>query len=183
MKFFFAFVAVFFISLFCPAQQVVPAILNVAGGSYDNPSSYYRFEWSFGELTLIETFSSPDSSFRITQGFLQPCTDKIEASPLIVLFEKNDYKLFPNPTTGKFELDFFIRTNGQMSLQFIDAAGRLLEKRSYEYNQCCHIELFDLSRYTNGIYYVTAELKPDKPRSDGSEIVRRSGFKIVKLSN
>lgn len=162
---------------------ITPAVLNSTGGSYDDRNSYFRFEWSIGELLLIQTFSLADSTFHITQGLLQPCTDKIEASPLVVLFEKSDYKLFPNPTTGKFELNFFIRTNGQMSLQLIDAAGRLLEKRNYEYNQCCHIELFDLSRYANGVYYVMAELKPDKPRSDGLEIVRRSGFKIVKLSN
>jgi len=162
---------------------VTPSILNSAGGSYDDRSSYFRFEWSFGELVLIQTFSSNDSSIHLTQGFLQPCTDKVEASPLIVLFEKNDYKLFPNPTTGKFELNFFIRTNGQMSLQLVDAIGRVLEKRTYQYDQCCHIEFFDLSRYANGVYYVMAELKPDKPRSDGLKILRRSGFKIVKLSN
>ena len=168
---------------FLNGQTVAPSILNSAGGSYDDRNSYFRFEWSFGELVLIQSFSSPDSSILVTQGLLQPCTDKVEASPLIVLFEKNDYKLFPNPTTGKFELNFFIRTNGQMSLQLVDAIGRVLEKRTYQYDQCCHIEFFDLSRYANGVYYVMAELKPDKPRSDGLKIIRRSGFKIVKLSN
>jgi len=168
---------------FIHSQSITPSVLNSAGGTYDNRDSYFRFEWSFGELVLIQSFSSSDSSIRITQGLLQPYTDKIEASPLIVLFEKNDYKLFPNPTTGKFELNFFIRTNGKMSLQLVDAIGRVLEKRTYQYDQCCHIEFFDLTRYANGVYYVMAELKPDKPRSDGLEVIRRSGFKIVKLSN
>lgn len=163
--------------------SVTPSILNSAGGSYDDQNSYFRFEWSFGELLMIQTFSTGDSSIHLTQGFLQPCTDKITGSPMILLFESNDYRLFPNPTTGKFELNFFVRTNGQMDLQVVDAIGRLVEKRSYQYNACCRIEHFDLSRFADGVYYVLAELKPDKPRSDGTEIIRRSGFKVVKLSN
>lgn len=174
----------FFSSLvFAQVPSISPFILNAAGGSYDNRDSYYRFEWSFGELVLIQTFSSGDSSVHITQGLLQPCTDKITASPLITLFENSDYKLFPNPTTGKFELDFFVRTNGQMSLQLVDVIGRVLENRTYQYNGCCRIELFDLTRYANGVYYVMAELKPDRLRGDGLQVIRRSGFKIVKLSN
>ncbi|MBK9937164.1 MAG: hypothetical protein IPP02_01985 [Chitinophagaceae bacterium] len=45
-----------------PVNGVVPAILNAAGGTYDNASSYYRYEWSFGELLLIQAFAPPDSS-------------------------------------------------------------------------------------------------------------------------
>src|SRR6476660_8697863 len=93
-----------------PINGVVPAIFNSAGGSYDNPSSYYRYEWSFGELLLIQAFAPPDSSILVTQGVLQPCTDQIGYSPFTLLFEDGDYKLFPNPTSGKFEIDFFIRT-------------------------------------------------------------------------
>ena len=60
-----------------PINGVVPAILNAAGGTYDNASSYYRYEWSFGELLLIQAFAPADSSVLVTQGVLQPCTDKL----------------------------------------------------------------------------------------------------------
>jgi hypothetical protein len=163
------------------AQTIAPATFNAAGGSYDNPSSYHRFEWSFGELVLINAFAPPDSSILLTQGVLQPCTDKLN-SPMTLLFEKGDYTIFPNPTPGKFELNFFVKETGRMSLQLVDATGRLLEKRSYQYNGCCRIELFDLSTRPNGIYYVVADLKPDHLRpGDNEEVIRHSGLKVIKI--
>lgn len=181
--------AVFLAVSFCEAQVpsvtpwngVVPAILNTAGGTYDNSLSYYRYEWSFGELVLIQSFAPPDSSILVTQGVLQPCTDKIGVSPYTVLFESGDYKLFPNPTSGRFEVDFFVKTPGQMSLQLINSLGQILEKRSYHYDGCCRIEMFDLTGRPGGVYFVVADLKPDNVRADGLEVIRHSGLKVVKL--
>jgi hypothetical protein len=170
--------------LFCAAtgnsQTIAPSAFNGAGGSYDNPTSYHRFEWSFGELTLVAAFAPPDSSVLVTQGVLQPCTDQLN-SPMTLFFEQGHYSLFPNPTPGKFELNFFVKETGRMQLQLVDATGRLLEQRSYSYNGCCRIELFDLTRRPNGIYYVVAELKPDHRRDDGIEVIRRSGLKVIKV--
>jgi hypothetical protein len=164
------------------AQTITPSVFNVAGGSYDNPASYYRFEWSFGELVLTAAFAPPDSSVLVTQGVLQPCTDKLNY-PMTLFFEKGDYSIFPNPTAGKFELNFFVKETGRMSLQLVDATGRLLELRSYQYNGCCRIELFDLGSRPNGIYYVIADLKPDHGRQgDNMEVIRRSGLKVIKIS-
>ncbi len=166
-----------------PVNGVVPAILNTAGGTYDNALSYYRFEWSFGELVLVQAFAPPDSSVLVTQGVLQPCTDVIHDSPYTLLFEDGDYKLFPNPTDGVFEVDFFIKTPGFMSLQLVNSMGQVLESRSYHYDGCCRIEMFDLTRYPNGLYFVVADLKPDNNRpGDNLEVIRHSGLKVVKLN-
>jgi len=188
-KFTLSFLAVFLAISFCNAQVpsvspyngVVPAILNSAGGTYDNALSYYRYEWSFGELLLIQAFAPPDSSILVTQGVLQPCTDKVGSSPFIVFFEAGDYKLFPNPTAGPFEVDFFVHTPGQMSLQLINSLGQIIWKKSYHYDGCCRIEMFDLTNYPAGVYYVVADLKPDARRQDGLEVIRHSGMKVVKL--
>ena len=167
-----------------PANGVVPAIANVSGGSYDNAASYYRFEWSFGELLLVQAFAPSDSSVIVTQGLLQPFTEIIRKSTSsTTLFENGDYKLFPNPTGGQFEIDFFIRTSGQMSLRLIDATGRLLEKRKFHYDNCCRINLFDLTKYSEGIYFVIADLEPDtQAPGDNPEKTRHSGLKIIKLN-
>ena len=167
-----------------PINGVVPAILNAAGGSYDNPSSYNRYEWSFGELLLIQAFAPADSSVLVTQGVLQPCTDQLGYSPFTVLFESGDYKLFPNPTSGKFEVDFFVRTPGLMSLQLVNSMGQVLSKKSYHYDGCCRVELFDISRYPDGIYFVVADLKPDINRPiDNLQVIRHSGLKVIKLTD
>ena len=149
-----------------PFNGVVPAVFNTAGGTYDNALSYYRYEWSFGELVLVQAFAPPDSSILVTQGVLQPCTDKLGISPYTVLFE----------------VDFFVKTPGFMSLHLINTMGQILESRSYHYDGCCRIELFDLSRYPNGIYFVVADLKPDSKRPiDNQEVIRHSGLKVIKL--
>jgi hypothetical protein len=166
-----------------PLNGVVPAILNASGGTYDNPSSYYRYEWSFGEMLLIQAFAPLDSSVLVTQGVLQPCTDIIGYSAFTLLFAEGDYKLFPNPTSGKFEVDFFVRTPGQMSLQLINSVGSILWSKSYHYDGCCRVELFDISKYPNGIYFVVADLKPDINRpGDNLQVIRHSGLKVIKLN-
>jgi hypothetical protein len=154
------------------AQSIAPATFNTAGGSYNNAGSYFRFEWSFGEMLLINSFAPPDSTVLVTQGVLQPCTDGT-GKPGSSVFENGDYRLFPNPTAGKFELNFFIRESGQMNLRLVDATGKVLDKRSYAYNGCCSIQLFDLSDYPVGLYYVIAELINEK--------TRYSGFKVMKI--
>lgn len=166
-----------------PYNGVVPAIMNTAGGTYDNALSYNRYEWSFGEMVLIQAFAPPDSSVLVTQGVLQPCTEKIGPYPYTVLFEAGDYKLFPNPTSGKFEVNFFVKTPGTMSLQLINSIGQILQTRSYHYDGCCSIELFDISKYPNGLYFVVADLKPDALRTgDNIEVIRHSGLKVIKLN-
>lgn len=166
-----------------PINGVVPAVFNTAGGTYDNANSYYRFEWSFGEMLLIQAFAPPDSAVLVTQGVLQPCTDKIGSSPYTLVFESGDYRLFPNPTDGKFEVNFFVRMTGRMKLQLIDATGRILEERSYDYDGCCSIELFDLTKYPSGLYYVVADLRPTNNRpGDNLEIIRHSGLKVIKVT-
>jgi hypothetical protein len=154
------------------AQSVVPATINSAGGTYDNPGSYYRFEWSFGEMLLISSFAPSDSSVLVTQGVLQPCTEG-PSSGSSSGFSADDYRLFPNPTLGKFELNFFIRESGVMNLRLVDATGKTLEKRTYNYNGCCSIQQFDLSNHPAGLYYVIAELLSSKRRY--------SGFKVMKI--
>ncbi len=44
-----------------PANGVVPAVFNSADGTYDNTTSYYRYEWSFSKLVLVQAFASNDS--------------------------------------------------------------------------------------------------------------------------
>ena len=163
------------------SQSVTPATFNVAGGTYQNADSYFQFEWSLGEQSLTSAFATADSSLFLTHGVLQPCTDKVGKSPFIVYFEPQDFRLFPNPTKGRFEVDFFVRQTGRMEIQLTDASGKVLEKRTYAYDGCCRIEYFDLTAYQNGVYFVIATLYPSSGRpGDNLNVVRHSGFKVVK---
>jgi hypothetical protein len=163
------------------SQSTRPFIFNSTGGSYDNPSSYYRFEWSIGEMMMINTVNTADSSCRLLHGVLQPGTEKPYYS-FTVVFLEGDYRIFPNPTTGPFELNFFLNYPGKMELQLTDATGRTIETRTYAYDGARRIQLFDLSNHPNGIYYVNATLTPvDHGNLDNVNIIRRSGLKVIKI--
>jgi len=166
-----------------PNNGIVPAIMNSAGGTYDNASSYFRFEWSIGELVLVQSFAPPDSSILVTQGVLQPCTDQVALSPYTTIFTEGEYRVFPNPTGGKFELDFFVKQTGTMNLQLVNSMGQVLQSKTYHYDGCCRIELFDITRMPNGVYFIVADLKPDTNRpGDNIQIIRHNGFKVIKIN-
>lgn len=165
------------------AQSVEPATLNMTGG-YTKPGAapgtgYYQLEWSVGELTMIETFSFPN--FSLTQGVLQPCTDKVLKDPLALQFHKGEYAMFPNPTTGKFEFNLMLHLNGQVVMQLVDAMGRVIETREFHYDCCGRIERFDVSRLPDGIYFLHVTMRGDEKRGDGILVTRNSAFRVAKL--
>lgn len=165
------------------AQSATPTVTNAGGGSYNDPNSYYRyFEWSIGELTLINTVATADSSTVVYQGVLQPCTDKPGLSVFDDGFSSGDFKLFPNPNTGQFEINFFIRESGMMTLELTDVLGKSLEKRSFRYYGCCRIEHYDISKLPAGVYFVVATLTPDPYTNFNlKQVTRSSGLRVVKF--
>ena len=165
------------------SQSVTPSITNASGGSYQNSSSYFRyFDWSVGELILVSTVAPTDSSVVLYQGVLQPCTEKPGFSPVNGDFQLEDVKLMPNPTTGKFEINFFVRENGKMDLELVDATGKVLEKRSFRYNGNFRTEQYDITNLPAGVYFVAATLTPDPDNNlNLRQVMRHSGLKIIKL--
>lgn len=153
------------------AQSIAPAAINTAGGTYNNPDSYYHFEWSFGEMLVINSFAPLDSSVLLTQGVLQPCTDG-KSLPGNARWQPADYRLFPNPTTGKFEVNFFIKESGPMHLRLVDVNGKVLDRRSFMYTGCCGIYQFDLTNHPPGVYYVIAELRTIFTRYSGLQVMK-----------
>lgn len=162
-------------------QTVTPSVFNAGGGSYNDPNSSVRyFDWSIGELALINTDVSADGSLTVYQGVLQPGTEKPGITPISVNFAAADYRIFPNPNSGKFEIDFFVCDNGTLYLELRDIMGKLIEKRSTRYYGCSLIEKYDVSNLPAGLYFVVATLQPD-PVSSINLVpqVRRSGLKVV----
>jgi hypothetical protein len=158
------------------AQSNSPDVVNVAGGT--NKIGYYDFDWNIGELCLVETVSGGNTI--LTQGFLQPCTQKVTVPPLLLLFTNNEYRLFPNPNSGQFELDFMLCASGVMRLQLLDEAGRMISNREFRYEGCGHIERYDVRNLPAGVYTIHATLTPDLEISPGIRPIRNSGFRFVK---
>jgi hypothetical protein len=181
-KYFFTALAIVATCIVGQGQSVTPAITNAGGGFYQDRYSKLRyFDWSIGELTLVHTAASQDNSVVVYQGVLQPCTEKPGYSPSTANFEPNDFTIYPNPTTGKFELNFFVRASGTMNLVLTDMLGRQMETRNFRYFGCCRIEHYDISHLPAGIYLIAATLIPDVEIHRHSNLVlKHSGLKVIK---
>jgi hypothetical protein len=154
------------------SQSVTPAILNTTGGT--NMFTFYRFEWSFGEATAIETLSS--TNLVVTNGVLQPGTDRPANINNTGAWDRDEIKILPNPTQSWLEIDFFSKQQGRVTLTLLDESGRTLGQKQFDYYGTGRIEKMDLSRYPNGFYFLSILLDPT-----GKSVRKFGTFKVEKL--
>ncbi len=172
MRLIFLAVGIFF-SLAAFSQSVTPAILNSTGGT--NMFTFYRFEWSFGEATAIETMSAP--TLWVTNGVLQPGTHNPATISTTSGWDKDEIKILPNPTKGNLEIDFFSKQKGKISMNLLDASGRLLSTKQFDYYGVGRIEKMNLTRFPSGSYFLNIILEP----FSGS-VAKKGAFGIVKAN-
>ena len=152
-------------------QSITPAVINVTGNSYTK--GYYSFDWSVGEMALVETSKSVDGRIIVTNGILQPGLNLVN---LGLNFTPDEVKIFPNPTYGKIEINFSTLQQGSLLINLYDANGKLvISKRTISYGMG-NIAYFDLSRFASGTYFLKIDLDP----SLGS-MPKTGSYKLVKL--
>lgn len=157
---------------FSYSQSISPSVINATGNTFTG--GFYSFDWSVGELALVNTMSSTNNKYIVTNGFIQTITyDKKSNSNS---FTQDELTILPNPTIGPIEVKLQTRQQGTISIIVYDVAGRKLLSRqavSYGLNT---IEKFDLSSFAQGTYLIRVSLNP----APGS--VNKSGsYKIVKI--
>ena len=162
-----------FFSLSSFSQSVSPAILNSTGGT--NMFTFYRFEWSFGESMVIETQFAP--TLWVTNGVLQPGTHNPASISTTSGWDKDEIKILPNPTRGNLEIDFFSKQRGKVTMTLLDASGRLLSNKQFDYYGIGRIEKMDLSRFPSGTYFLNIQSEP----FSGS-VAKKGAFQVVKAN-
>src|SRR5512138_1693663 len=85
---------------FC--QSINTSVLNATGGTAKN--GYYQFEWSVGELALVDEMQSSDKLI-VTNGFLQPYLVSPGTNDQGFLFAVDEIKIFPNPASRYVEVN------------------------------------------------------------------------------
>ena len=161
-----------FFSLSSFSQSVAPATLNVTGGSAI--FTYWRFEWSIGEMTAIETMSSP--TLIVTNGVLQPGTNTPATIDNAHAWDKDEIRILPNPTANWIEIDFFSKQQGKVTLNFYDETGRELGQKQFDYYGTGRIEKMDLTPYPSGQYFLNIQLTPT-----GTSVAKYGTFKVQKI--
>lgn len=162
----------FFFSLASFSQSVSPATLNATGGFATY--TFYRFEWSFGEATAIETMAS--GNLVVTNGILQPGTNTPASVNAYTAWGSDEIKILPNPTRDWLEIDFFSKQQGKITLSLFDESGRLMGNRQFDYFGTGSIQKMDLSAFASGQYFLNIQLEPT-----GTSVLKKGTYKVQKL--
>ena len=161
-----------FFSVFSYSQSVTPQILNSTGGT--NFFTFYRFEWSFGEATAIETMSN--SNITVTAGVLQPGTDKPASVNSNTAWGKDEIKILPNPVQNVLEIDFLSKQQGRVTMTLLDESGKQITRSSFMYYGTGSIQKMNVSTYPSGAYFLNILLDPIN-----TSVTKMSAFKVMIL--
>ncbi len=154
------------------SQSVTPSILNTTGGT--NIFTFYRFEWSFGEATAIETLSS--ANITVTSGVLQPGTHNPATVNNYTAWGKDEIKILPNPTQGMLEIDFLSKQQGTVYMSLMDESSRLILRKQFVYYGTGSIQQMNLGPYPSGQYFLDIMLVPIN-----TSVTKRSTYKVQKM--
>jgi hypothetical protein len=158
------------------SQSVTPSTFNTTGGT--NFFTFYRFEWSFGEATAVETMSNTNANLQVTNGILQPYTNNPATTYPGQPWDKEEIKVLPNPVRNVLEIDFFSKNKGKVTMQLVDGSGRMLATRQFDYYGTGRIEKWDLTRYPAGAYFLNIMLQP----VNNGILAKKGAFKIIKVN-
>jgi len=167
-------IIVSFISISCFSQSITPAVLNVAGGS--SQKGYYQFEWSVGEMSLINQMESRPNLFVLTNGFLQPYILNPGVNNSNNQFGADEIKVFPTPASSYIEIDLFTRQQGRLKITLYDAIGQRMYSTELQSFGVDLIQTIPVNGFNTGTYLLHLELE-----ADPNFISKKGIYKIVKL--
>src|SRR5688572_22952424 len=154
------------------AQSVRPMVLNVSGGTHS--FGYTTIDWSVGEMPLVNT--NNNQVVVITNGFLQPFTEKPGEINDNSIFTPDEIRVFPNPATSYVEINFLTQQKGTMSFKLYNGIGQLVFEKAFYHHGLGRIERIDVQRLPATEYFLQVVLDP----ATGS-LGKKGGYKIIKM--
>ncbi|GAO43608.1 hypothetical protein [Flavihumibacter petaseus] len=157
------------------AQEGSTAVNNASGGTFKN--NLYYVDWSVGELTRIDTRTSDNKVFMLTQGILQPDPSGTLVISDEPVFTKDEVKILPNPVRSNLQVQIDVKQPGNLKCILFTAKGEKLAQQSYAYYGYGVQETFNMTKLAAGNYFLYVELEPLK-----GGIVRKGAYKIIKIN-
>lgn len=149
------------------AQSITPSILNAGGGTA--VVNGYICDWSFTELILATTYSTPN--LIVTQGVLQndPYIDPNGIKPIASL--KQNIKVYPNPSKDIIYLQSEDKSETKYQYSLLDIGGKTILNKSADFSLNEKTQTVDLSKLPAGTYILKiTELKKEKTLTQSYKI-------------
>jgi hypothetical protein len=167
----------FFTISIANAQTVTPQVMNVTGGTYNDPNSYFRVDWNVGEMA-VATLPNPlggGGLYVVSQGLLQPYINNFDIDHG-GNFTSDEIRVFPNPADIYVEVNFKTKQKGKVQMHFYSELGQRIYSKSFQSYGLDRIEKITMDRLAAGTYILYIELVPDL----GSR-PKKGTYKIVKI--
>jgi hypothetical protein len=159
---------------FCQTS-IIPSVINSTGGPFNDPNSYYRIDWSVGEMTLVNILQSGDGLFVTTNGVLQSFTNVVSNVNNTSSFGPGEVKVFPNPTSKYIDIGFYPQQQGRVWFRLYDALGRKVYDKNFLIYGLDRIERIDVNKFPAGVYMLHVQLDPIMGLH-----IKKAAFRIVK---
>ena len=135
------------------------------------------FDYSIGEMTLVNTEKT--SSLIVTQGFLQPNTQRQESSTTSDnAFSQldNPIKVYPNPTTNLLYIESYESGIIDYAYNLYDATGKIVLNQKGQTQQGINKWELSLQSLASGSYYLMMQ------KNDSNGQSQHFSYKIQKIN-
>lgn len=146
------------ISIDASAQILSPTIINATGGSA--AVNGVTYEYSFGEMTMVNTFST--AALIVTQGVLQSKTDTVAIGIAENEVTAPNIVVFPNPSEQFISFESEYKAAGKLKYVLMDAAGKIIMHKELTINAGITKETINISNLPPGMYFLKTTATQNK---------------------
>ena len=158
------------VSVHIRAQTLSPTIINSTGGTGIINGIIY--DYSFGEMTMIQTFSTPN--LIVTQGLLQTRTDTaatgIHSNPL----ETPTISVYPNPTQQLVTFESESQFAEKLNYELTDINGKMITNRELRCSGKKVKEEINLSSLSVGLYLLKITVTSGNQRATQTSKIQKN---------
>jgi hypothetical protein len=149
-------------------------VINSSGGTYSTDT--YSYEWSIGELVLVNEMVEADGKYILTNGFLQPYTQT--GKPITpASFKNNEVRLLQNPVKDMLGVLLTTNERGKLKMKVYDERGYLKYNGLVFVNGDVTTEYINMHNCASGNYFLRVEFSS----SDQSKKYKEGTFKFIKI--
>jgi hypothetical protein len=155
------------------SQTTQQFVINSSGGAYDK--GRYAYEWSIGELVLVNNMIANDNRFILTNGFLQPFAGMNRVN-IPAMFLDHEIRLLPNPVKDFLAVQLNTKERGKLRLYLYDELGYMRYYNELNVTDPGIVETINMIRYASAAYV----LKADFINADPSKGSKSRTYKVIK---